>query len=93
MTALDKGKLVSRDQFEEEQDPSPKTKETIQKITAGVRKARNSKPVKIINRAGDEVVFDTMTDVSTYLKVSLQTVWNCLNGRQQQTKGWEIRFC
>lgn len=70
-----------------------KTQDHKQKISASVRNSRKSKSVIATNKTGEILNFDTMKDASSFLNVSLQTIWNCVNGRQMQTKGWVIRFC
>ena len=64
----------------------PKSEETKAKIraTALTRSSR-----LIIARNGSfEKRFSSMTEAANALKLSKQTVWNCLNGRQMQSKGW-----
>ena len=73
--------------------PKPMSKETAKKISVAVRKARKVKPVMLSNGAGTSIKFESMKDVSEHLGVSLQSVWNTLNGRQRHLKGWKAEFC
>jgi len=70
----------------------PMSKETAKKISVAVRKARKVKPVILSNGAGTNLKFESMKDVSEHLGVSLQSVWNTLNGRQRHLKGWKAEF-
>lgn len=45
-----------------------------------------------VNKNGQTMEFISMCEAGRVLAMSNQTVWNCLNGRQAQSKGWRFGF-
>ena len=61
----------------------PMSAETAGKISKALSKKH------IIATNGAQILhFHSMASVKETLDISIQTVWNCLNGRQRQSKGW-----
>lgn len=66
----------------------PMMEQTKKKISAAL-----SKQTIEASNGISKYRFSSMASAAEALGVSKQTVWNCLNGRQSQSKGWSFIKC